>query len=204
MRLANKRPVRLETREDGGRTLVGYAAVFYRSDDPGTEFELWDGYVERIMPGAFDSAIERGDDVRALFNHDSSLVLGRSTAGTMRLKSDDVGLRYEIDLPDTQQASDLATLVERGDVDGSSFAFTVTDYERSRDNEVDVREITGVRLFDVGPVTYPAYESTSVSVRASDVAEAKDEYEQWKQQQHTAQRQQDAVNVRARLLELDT
>jgi HK97 family phage prohead protease len=165
--LAGNRPA-VETREDGGKVLSGYAAVFYRADDPGTEFRLWSDMVERIMPGAFDSAISAGDDVRGMWEH--SVLLGRTGAGTVRLSVDEVGLRYEIDLPDTTTGRDVATLASRGDIPGSSFAFTVGAMSKrgrvvwvqeSRDGAVvDVREIHDLELHDVSPVSYAAYEAT--------------------------------------------
>ena len=164
-RRAIKTEVRV-SRDHGVSRIVGYASVFFDKDDQGTEFEIFDGFVERIMPGAFDRAIRENDDVRALFNHDPDNMLGRSESGTLRLSVDRRGLRYEIDLGNTGIAKDVAEHIERGDVTGSSFAFTVTDQETRTEDEVDIREITGVKLFDVGPVTYPAYESTTTDTRA--------------------------------------
>jgi len=158
-------PVQLEERADKPALIRGYAAVFFREDDRGTEFELWGDMVERIMPGAFDSALQRADDVRALFNHDPSLILGRAAAQTVRLSVDGVGLRYEIDPPDTQAARDLVESIRRGDVTGSSFAFSVVDERFVRDGDRQVREVRDVRLFDVGPVTYPAYGASQADVR---------------------------------------
>ena len=158
--------VRIEG-EGEGRKIVGYAAVYYRADDPGTEYTLWGDNVERIMPGAFDRAIGE-DDTVGLFNHDSNLVLGRRTAGTMRLTVDDRGLRYEIDPPDTQVGRDVVASLSRGDVNGSSFGFRI-DHEEwisEGDGVSNVRLIRGVELFDVGPVTFPAYTSTAAGMRA--------------------------------------
>lgn len=163
----------------GKQVIVGYAAVFYKEGDPGTEFRLWSDMVERIMPGAFDAAL-REDDVRALFNHERNNLLGRRKPGdssaTLRLSVDDVGLLYEIDPPDTQVARDLLTSLERGDVDGSSFQFDVyTNYGAKRGditwretNGVTIREIRSLELLDVGPVVFPAYASTSSGVRSND------------------------------------
>lgn len=158
--------LKIERRADEKPVLIGYAAVFYRADDSGTEFEMWPGAVERIMPGAFDSALSRADDVRALFNHDTDHVLGRTSAGTLRLSVDSVGLRYEIDLPDSQFARDLAESIERGDISGSSFSFR--DLKRTWIDDaktpLEIREVHDVELFDVGPVTFPAYDAASVTV----------------------------------------
>ena len=120
MRIANDKQVRIEKRDGQPTKIVGYAAVFYRYDDPGTQYELYSGHVERIQPGAFKRAIEEADDVRGLFNHEPSQILGRTKSGTMRLSEDETGLRYEIDVPDTQVGRDVVTSIDRGDVTGSS------------------------------------------------------------------------------------
>jgi len=197
-RHATNQRVEIRREENQPATISGYAAVFYRADQPGTEFRLADDYVERIQPGAFDNALKNADDARALFNHDSNQVLGRVSSGTLRLNVDEVGLRYQIDLPDTQLGRDVATIIERGDVSGSSFAFAVNDKgsEVTRDGEQMVRTITDVSLFDVGPVTYPAYQATSTAKRNT---EALEELEAYRAANQAAV---DAVNVRSRLIEL--
>ncbi len=143
------------------------------------------------MAGAFSRALERKDDCRGLFNHDPNHVLGRASSGTLRLEQDGKGLRYEIDLPDTQAARDLATSIERGDVDGSSFAFDVDGqtFRSSRDdsgNITVVREVTSVTLYDVSPVTYPAYSGSTVGMRgltAGDVEDVKRAWGEWQKGQ---------------------
>jgi len=158
---------RIQRREDGPDMIEGYAAVYYDPADAGTEYELWKGYLERIEAGAFDAVLD--NDVRGLFNHDANMILGRSNgkANTMRLSVDGRGLRYEIDIPDTQAGRDVATSIERGDVTGSSFSFYVEEakYTDTEDG-VFIRTITKFRqLFDVGPVTFPAYTATEAGVR---------------------------------------
>jgi HK97 family phage prohead protease len=148
--------------------IEGYASVFNE------EYVLWDSgsfrMVEIVKPGTFTRALEEKQDVRCLFNHDANFLLGRTEAGTLRLKQDDKGLQFENDLPDTQIGKDVRTSVDRKDLDGCSFAFTVTKQswrEETKDGKtISTREIEEVDLFDVGPVTYPAYEGTSVSARA--------------------------------------
>lgn len=159
--------VHIEERDGHTAIITGHAAVFFRKSDAGTEFELFDGLVERIMPGAFDEALRGEDDVAALFNHEASQLLGRRSAGTLTLTVDKRGLKYEIEAPDTQVGRDVVTSVRRGDIAGSSFAFVPTDTRivQGGKGKPDVREINGVQLFDVGPVTYPAYPSTDTGVR---------------------------------------
>lgn len=148
--------------------IVGYGAVFYDGTH-GTEYELWsygsERCVERVVPGAFDEALARPDDVRGLFNHNADNLLGRSAAGTLKLKVDRIGLRYEIVADDTSVARDVLAHLRRGDVTGSSFAFRVDEERWSESKEgsglLVVREILSVTLYDVGPVTYPAYTGAS-------------------------------------------
>lgn len=156
--------VEVRKRDDALPTLRGYAAVF------GKETVIGGYFRELIEPGAFDWALSRPDDVRAQFNHDSNFVLGRTAAGTLRLAVDDVGLAYEIDLPETTYARDLAASVERGDVSQSSFMFEIVseswDYPPRSSGELPLRRILDVKLYDVAPVTFPAYAETTVSARA--------------------------------------
>lgn len=159
----------VELRGDGdSQKIHGMAAVFYRSDDAGTEYKLWDDMVERLMPTAFDRALEERDDVRALFNHDANIILGRTTNNTLQLAKTKRGLSYEVKPPDTQQARDVLELLRRGDVSGSSFGFVAQDVSWREVDKVLIREIRGVELLDVSPVVYPAYTSTTSGVRSRD------------------------------------
>lgn len=147
---------------DGAPRIAGHAALFDAiSEDLG-------GFRERIRPGAFAASLA-GDDVRALFNHDPNVILGRNRAGTLRLAEDAQGLAIEIDPPDTQGARDLLVSIARGDVSQMSFGFAVnTDgqvWEKDAQGRV-LRTLTSVRLFDVSPVVFPAYPDTAVAVRA--------------------------------------
>lgn len=160
--------LRLEERADGAKVLIGYAAVYYNSDDPdGTQFKLFSDLIERVRPGAFDEAIEEGADVRGLFNHEVDNLLGRTASETLELSSDDKGLRYAITLGDSQVARDVAAHVARRDLTGSSFSFRVVE-ETFTDVEdgPTIRELVRVELFDVGPVTFPAYSATEVGLRS--------------------------------------
>lgn len=145
------------------RKMVGHAAVF------GEVAEIGGWFREQVEPGAFRASI-RKDDVRALFNHDENYVLGRNMAGTLQLSEDSKGLKVSITPPDTQFARDLAVSIERGDINQMSFAFQVLEEEwvRGEKKELDLRKIKKVRLFDVSPVTFPAYEGTDIAIRSRD------------------------------------
>lgn len=149
----------LRARDGGGSTLRGYAAVFdVLSEDLG-------GFREKIAPGAFAAAIGR-DDVRALWNHNSDFVLGRNVAGTLRLFEDGHGLGVEIDLPETQIGRDAATSIARGDVSQMSFGFYTEADAWAKVGGLWERTLLELSLFDVSPVTYPAYPQTEVMLRA--------------------------------------
>lgn len=142
--------------------IIGYAAVFNSlSEDLG-------GWKEMIEPGSFVRTINE-DDVRGLNNHEPSMVLGRNKVGTLVLVEDEIGLRYEIIPPDTSYAQDLLISIKRGDVDQSSFSFKAIE-ERWRnpteEQPLPIRILSEVRLYDVSPVTFPAYPVTTVAVRS--------------------------------------
>lgn len=154
-------PGTVEFRKEEGRlTARGYASVFEKfSQDLG-------GFVERAMPGAFKKTIQE-QDVVALANHDPNLLLGRASAGTLRLSEDEKGLAYEIDLPDTTAGRDWATLLERRDVIGSSFGFRVIEDEWGETEQgYPLRSLRQVSLRDVGPVTFPAYSDSEAALRS--------------------------------------
>jgi len=154
-------PMDLRAAEDDEDTkITGYAAVFDKESEP-----LFFGMKERVRQGAFSESIER-DDIRALWNHNPNYVLGRNKSGTLSLEEDDEGLYVEIDPPDTQWARDAVASIERGDVDQMSIGFQIINEERERGEDDEVTYIlTEVKLFDVSPVTFPAYPDTSVGVR---------------------------------------
>lgn len=143
--------------------VTGYGAVFYNSKDPGTQYELYPGIFERIDPHAFDVAI-REDDIVALYNHNPDHVLGRNKAGTLKLSIDERGLFYEIDPPATQLAKQVTVSISRGDISGSSFAFDILGESIDREGDLIVRTITKARMYDVGPVTYPAYSASTTQI----------------------------------------
>lgn len=156
-------PLNVETRDDGKVVIRGMAARYgVRSVDLG-------GFTEEIRPGAFDAVMRaEGRNVVGLFNHEPNIVLGTERARTLRLAATEDGLPYELDPPETRR--DVVELIQRGDVWGSSFAFTV---ERDGDEwttDDDGRHLRYIRviggLYDVGPVLTPAYRDTSVAVRS--------------------------------------
>lgn len=148
--------------DDGEQRISGYAAVFDRLS------ENLGGFREIIAPGAFDAVMD--DDVRALFNHEAHLILGRTRANTLQLAIDTTGLRYRIDPPDTQVARDLIASITRGDITQSSFSFWVDEDRWDEDDDGRViRTIkTFKRLYDIAPVTFPAYPDTTVATRSLD------------------------------------
>jgi len=154
---------------DGAATTVfGYAAVF---DSPSEVLADWftGAFREIVDPGAFTKTLAETPDVRALVDHNPSLILGRTSAGTLRLSEDDAGLAVEIDLPDTTLARDLVVSMRRGDVTQMSFAFrTIKDTWGEAADGMPVRHLAEVALRDgdVSVVTYPAYQATTADVRS--------------------------------------
>ncbi len=162
------RSITVEMRADSeGRTVEGYAALTDVMADLG-----W--YREKIMPGAFDNADI--SDVRALFNHDSNFLLARSKSNTLTVTVDEKGLYYRFDMPETPMGDNILAMIRRGDLTQSSFAFTVskTSWRWESDNDdldKDERTIEAIDVvYDVAPVTFPAYEDTSVSARSAEKA----------------------------------
>ena len=154
--------MRVKADEGESKKIVGYAAKFNSLSE-----EMW-GFREQIAPGAFTEALKKSD-VRALFNHDPNYILGRQSAGTVTLTEDDVGLHYEIDPPDTQWARDIVSSIERGDIAESSFAFSMSGGVEEWDDSATpaIRTIRSVgSLYDVSPVTYPAYPEATTGVRS--------------------------------------
>lgn len=163
----------LQSRKNGDNevtSFTGYAAVFF-DGTPGSEYQLCPGLRERVMPTAFDRVIREKQDVRGFFNHDPNFVLGRIGSGTMRLAVDKRGLRYEIDFDqEDYDHQRVASKIKRGDVTGSSFSFVPTPngqkFVTTGKGGDDIRELHDVDVFDVGPVSMPAYQSTSADVRS--------------------------------------
>lgn len=172
------RDAAFETREaDGSLLIEGYFAVF------NSKYWLWSTAYETIDPGAFD--LERDKDVRALTNHDTTLVLGRTTAGTLTLRVDDYGLWGSIVInPKDQDAVNLYERVKRGDVSQCSFGFDILDEEpQFLDNGLAVWHLRRVELFEISVCTFPAYKDTGVEARQAEVEhERQRKLETWRAQ----------------------
>lgn len=176
--------MKVEKRAEGDAeesVVEGYAALF---NSP-TEIGGW--FREVILPGAFDDVLE--NDVRALFNHDANQVLARTSSKTLEIGVDEKGLWYRFTIPDRTYAKDLADAIDKGDVSQSSFAFRAkeTNWVYVKD-ELELREIVKVEtLYDVSPVTYPAYSDTSVMKRSHDAFLAEREKKKEKTDERSAE-----------------
>lgn len=158
----------LETRneEESPPLIRGYAAKFEKlSQDLG-------GFKEKIQRGAFEKSV-RGNNVRALWNHNTDLVLGSTKNNSLKLWEDEKGLRFELELPDTAWGRDAYTSIERGDVEGVSFGFNVVADEWEEEKKSLIRTLTDVILHEISPTAFPAYTQTNVAVRSTkDVLES--------------------------------
>ena len=177
--MVNRRAVTMdtnfETREaDGKKYIDGYFAVF------GGRYQLWDKAEETIDEGAFH--LDRDTDVRALVNHDTTLVIGRTAAGTLNLFVDQIGLGGSIEINEADQdAVNAWERVKRRDVTQCSFGFEILDEEMVvRDDGVTVWHLKDVKLYEVSICTFPAYEDTAVQARKNEVENiAKRKREAW-------------------------
>lgn len=174
--------VSVDATDDGMRTLTGVPIVF----DQWTEINGWEGrFKERIAPGALNKTLtERGDKVKVLFNHGYDPQIGEKPLGkpsVMDVRSE--GLYVEVPLADTAYNRDLQALIDVGALDGMSFRFgVVADEWDNLEGDMPERTITELRLYELGPVTFPAYEATTVGVRS------RSEYEDYRaRRQHLEQ-----------------
>lgn len=161
-------PSAFQTRQEGEELFIeGYFSVF------NSDYVLWDGAVETVAPGAFTEAIE--GDIRALIDHESHLVLGRTKANTLELLEDEKGLWGSIRInPKDQDATNLYERVKRGDVDQCSFGFDILSEKTEKLEDGSIRwTIEKVKLYEVSVVTFPAYADTSVTARKHDFEEIK-------------------------------
>jgi HK97 family phage prohead protease len=151
--------------DDDKRMIIeGYAIVF------NSESRDLGGFTEIVKENALDKALERNSDVLALFDHDYGQILGRQSADTLKLSKDERGLKFSLDLPNTQLGRDTYTLIERGDLKGNSFGFTIErdNWAKNKDGKV-IRTIEEIKdLFEISIVSMPAYEATEVAKRSFD------------------------------------
>lgn len=148
---------------DSGRVITGYAAMFNKmSQDLG-------GFRELILPGAFAESIEK-NDVRALWSHNIDMPLGRTSNGSLKLEENTRGLKFTLNLPDTQIGRDAFTYISRGDVKGMSFGFNLLpdgyEWQYKEDNSIQL-VLKRVHLLEVSPTAFPAYEQTEVWARSN-------------------------------------
>lgn len=157
----------IEIREDddGTRTLSGYAVKWEKKSHVLGYFYK---FREQFQKGAFTESLQN-DDQRFLWSHDTSKVLGRTKNNTLRLQEDDIGLRFELDLPDTTLGDDTYKSIKRGDVDGVSFGFRVEDDElQEPDDDLALRTVKKAKLMEVSAVAFPAYPDSEVQARGYD------------------------------------
>ncbi len=157
---------------DTGHELTGYASVF------NTESVIAGLYREEVAPGAFAKTIKE-HDIRALWNHDSNIVLGRNKAGTLSLSEDSHGLRTVIKAPDNEWGRPVVDAVKRGDITGMSIMFRAIKQEWTRPDEdsaeMPKRTLREAKLFEVSPVTFPAFPTTSIGARSNNIGQGQDE-----------------------------
>ena len=142
------------------RTLFGYAAKYNVDSREGL------GYTERIATGAFDESLRNDDDVVALYNHNPSAILGRTSSGTLQLNTDPIGLRFELSLPDSPTGQEVRSLVKRGDLAQMSFAFIVEQDEWNNEGGTKTRTLQRVGLKDISVVTQAQYPKTELGIRS--------------------------------------
>lgn len=172
----------IEIREDddGNRTLTGYAVKWEMKSQV---LGLFYKFREQFQKGAFLESLN-DDDQRYLWSHDVSKVLGRTKNGTLRLKEDNIGLRFEVDLPNTTLGNDTYESIKRGDVDGVSFGFRAIDDEVDEpEDDMPIRTVKKAKLLEVSAVAFPAYPDSEVNARGYDVMKQHDELQSYKEEQ---------------------
>lgn len=157
--------IEIRESDNGKKTITGYAVKWEMKSQP---LGYWYRFKEQFKKGAFTETITQ-DDQRALWSHDTSKVLGRTKNDTLRLFEDDIGLRFELDLPDTTLGEDVYKTIKRGDVDGVSFGFKMVKEEWDEsDPDNIIRSVTKAKLLEISPVAFPAYPDSTVSAREYD------------------------------------
>ena len=178
----------VEERADKPKKILGHAALFNTVAEVGP-------FQEQFAPGAFRESIE-SDDVRAFVNHDKNMILGRKSAGTLALREDDKGLMMEIDPPATGYAQDLITSIRRGDISQASIGFQALDDSWETVDGKEIRTVKRAKLFEVSPVSMPAYANTDVALRS--MQSHKDQEEQ-KEERKRKEAKQNIQHKRMRL-----
>lgn len=145
---------------DEAKFIHGYASVFNAPADLGEFYEI-------VRPGAFRNSLQSGHNIRALYDHDSSALLGTTRAGTLSLKEDHTGLAFSIEIPNTSYGKDILALVKRGDIAGCSFGFRVKD-DNWQAGDKFTRELLDVELHEITLTANPAYPQTSAALRSLD------------------------------------
>lgn len=148
--------------------LVGYVVQWNKDSEI-----LWGEYIERFAPNAFAESLKSGKDVRALFEHDHTKLLGRTSSGTLTLEEDNIGLRFELLPPDTQTGRDLLVSVERGDISGMSFGFRTVKNEWDFSVEPNTRTVLQAELVEITVTSIPAYPDSSLEILKRSQAAAK-------------------------------
>lgn len=151
--------IRTATLSAADKKLVGYAVKWNRRSEV-----LWDEFVEQFAPNAFKDSLAAGADVRALYEHDHSALLGRNTSGTLVLSEDATGLRFELTPPDTQLGRDVLILVERGDISGMSFGFRALKDQWDSTQQPYVRTVLAAELREITVTSLPAYRETDIQI----------------------------------------
>lgn len=155
-------PLRVERRAGKDRPVItGYGVVFA----PAKSLDLG-GFIEQVDPHAADASLRSKTEVKSFFNHDPMYVLGSTESGTLRLTTDTVGVKFEIDSPPTTWANDLLVSLGRGDIRGASFAFHVEEDEWRTEGKVQLRTLKRIKIIEMGPCTNAAYPAASAGVRA--------------------------------------
>ncbi|MDH2998679.1 peptidase [Pasteurellaceae bacterium LFhippo2] len=154
--------------DSDNKKLVGYVVQWNKESEL-----IWGEYVERFAPNAFAESLKSGKDVRALFEHDHTKLLGRTTSGTLKLEEDATGLRFELIPPDTQTGRDLLVSVERGDISGMSFGFRTIKNEWDFSVEPNLRTVQQAELVEITVTSIPAYPDSNLEIVKRSQAVAK-------------------------------
>ncbi|HCM64158.1 MAG TPA: HK97 family phage prohead protease [Morganella sp. (in: Bacteria)] len=160
--------IRTATLSASDKKLVGYVIKWNCRSHV-----LWDEFTEQFAPDAFKASLQSGNDVRALYEHDHTNLLGRTTSGTLQLSEDTTGLRFELTPPDTQLGRDVLALVERGDIDGMSFGFRAIKDQWDIGQEPYVRTVLEAELREITVTSIPAYPDSGVEIAKRSLTAAK-------------------------------